>query len=262
MCKLTPSSPLAGTGSAWASPFWCIRGEKTSGHRFKAIILIALAALCPFASQAEESSSLPEREPWNLHFQATTISQGHDEFASPYSGTNSLPPREPIRTSYTATLFLGARLWAGSEVFVNPELAGGRGIGGVTGVAGFPNGDIARVSRPEPTVSLARVFLRQTFGLGGDQEKVEPGPNQLAGARATSRASRLRWGKSASATSSTATPTVMTRAPNSCVEHLERNFDHARLPIRQSSRLQRRSRPGAHLGCPLPCGVLKRSVAA
>jgi len=130
---------------------------------------------------------LPEREQWNLHFQATSISQGHDEFTSPYSGTNSLPPREPIRTSYTATLFLGARLWAGSEVFVNPELAGGRGVGGVTGIAGFPNGDIARVSKPEPTVSMARVFLRQTVGLGGEAEKVEPGPNQLAGARDLSR---------------------------------------------------------------------------
>src|SRR5260370_12883240 len=168
MCKLTPSSPLAGTGSAWASPFWFFSGEQISRSRFRAIILIALAALCPSATQAEESTSLPEREQWNLHFQATTISQGHDEFTSPYSGTNSLPPREPIRTSYTATLFLGARLWAGSEVFVNPELAGGRGVGGVTGIAGFPNGDIARVSKPEPTVSLARAFLRHTFGLGAD----------------------------------------------------------------------------------------------
>src|SRR5260370_29976982 len=100
---------LVGVGWAWVWPCWCFGGEQISRSRFGAIILIALAALGPAASQAEESSSLPEREQWNLHFQATSISQGHDEFPSPYSGTNSLRPREPIRTSYTATLFLGAR---------------------------------------------------------------------------------------------------------------------------------------------------------
>ncbi len=75
-----------------------------SRSRFRAIVLIALAAEGPAASQAEEANPPPDQEQWNLHFQATSISQGHGEFSSPYSGTNSLPPREPIRTSYTATL--------------------------------------------------------------------------------------------------------------------------------------------------------------
>ncbi len=75
-----------------------------SRSRFRAILLIALAAEGPAASQAEEANPPPDQEQWNLHFQATSISQGHGEFSSPYSGTNSLPPREPIRTSYTATL--------------------------------------------------------------------------------------------------------------------------------------------------------------
>ena len=30
-----------------------------------------------------------------------------------------------------------------------------------------------------PRFNVARLFLRQTFGLGGEQETIEDGPNQL-----------------------------------------------------------------------------------
>ena len=32
-----------------------------------------------------------------------------------------------------------------------------------------------------PRFNLARVYLQQTFGLGGEQETIEDGPNQLTG---------------------------------------------------------------------------------
>jgi high affinity Mn2+ porin len=87
----------------------------------------------------------------------------------------------------TATLFLAARLWeCGSysgELVFNPELAGGRGLSSVNGLAGFPNGDITRVGVVEPTPYFARLFLRQIWGLGGEQEKVEDEANQIAGKR-------------------------------------------------------------------------------
>src|SRR5262249_36955988 len=92
-------------------------------------------------------------------------------------------PIEPSATSVTGTIFLAARLWEGGELVFNPEIAGGRGLSETLGVAGFPNGDITRVGSVEPTAYFARLLLRQTWGLGGEQEKVEDGPTQITGTR-------------------------------------------------------------------------------
>ena len=83
----------------------------------------------------------------------------------------------------TGTFFFGRKLWEGGEAYLNAELSGGQGFGGVTGVAGFPNGDVTRVGKPTPSVYAARFFSRQTFNLGGEKEEVEGTANQLAGSR-------------------------------------------------------------------------------
>jgi high affinity Mn2+ porin len=136
----------------------------------------------------ESIQTTPEPKWFNAHAQATAISQGHDAFHAPYSGLNSLPRHEPWRTSVTGTLFLGAHLpWRGGQIYFDPEVAGGEGLGGVRGIAGFPNGEIPRVGTPEPEPYIARLFYRQTFGFGGETEKVEDGPNQLEGVQDVSR---------------------------------------------------------------------------
>ena len=124
-------------------------------------------------------------EDWSVHAQATTISQKHGAFAAPYAGDNSLATTEPWRTSETATLFLGLRLWQGAELFADPEASGGKGFSGAVGVAGFPNGEATRVGASALTPYLARLFLRQTFALGDATEPVEAGAHQLGGIRAT-----------------------------------------------------------------------------
>ena len=50
----------------------------------------------------------------------------------------------------------------------------------VYGISAFPNGEITRVGLPQPTPYVARLWIQQTFGFGGEQEKLESGPNQLA----------------------------------------------------------------------------------
>ena len=55
------------------------------------------------------------------------------------------------------------------------------------GVAGFPNIEAQKASFPMPRFNLARVYVQQTFGLGGEQETIEDGPNQLAGKQDISR---------------------------------------------------------------------------
>jgi high affinity Mn2+ porin len=135
----------------------------------------------------KEKDKEPAEAWYSAHAQATFVTMVHSNFNPPYTGTNSLLPNEPMATSMTGTLFLDARLWEGGELIFNPEIAGGRGFSNTLGIAGFPNGEITRVGDVEPTWYFARLFLKQTFSLGGGQEKVEDGPNQIAGTQDVNR---------------------------------------------------------------------------
>jgi high affinity Mn2+ porin len=141
-----------------------------------ALLVLVLTAACALA-----------QEKWNVHFQATSIGQHHGRFASLYEGENSLPPHPESRVSITATVFLAVRLNHHLEVVINPEVAGGKGFGQVTGIAGFTNGEIARVSGATPRLYPARAFLRSTWGIGPGTETVESDVNQLAGSRPVCR---------------------------------------------------------------------------
>lgn len=124
---------------------------------------------------------------WNVHGQLTFIEQGYPGFHSPYQGANSLTGSSQIQNTTSATAFIGYRPWDGTEIYVNPELMQGFGLSNTLGVAGFPNGEAQKSDFPIPRIDIARVFVRQTFGLGGEQEDVEDGPNQLAGKQDISR---------------------------------------------------------------------------
>jgi high affinity Mn2+ porin len=124
---------------------------------------------------------------WNVHGQLTYIEQGYPAFRSPYQGTNSLAGAGQIQNTTSATAFVGYRPLDGIEIYVNPELMQGFGLSNTLGVAGFPNGEAQKSNFPMPRIDIARLFVRQTFGLGGEQETVEDGPNQLAGKQDISR---------------------------------------------------------------------------
>jgi high affinity Mn2+ porin len=124
---------------------------------------------------------------WNAHGQLTFVEQGYPGFRSPYQGANSLTGSSQAQNTTSATAFLGYRPWDGTEIYIDPELMQGFGLSNTLGVAGFPNGEAQKSDFPDPRVDIARVFVRQTFGLGGEQESVEDGPNQLAGTQDISR---------------------------------------------------------------------------
>ncbi|MGD0870389.1 MAG: carbohydrate porin [Bryobacteraceae bacterium] len=133
-------------------------------------------------ASTQTSSAAPTAEGrWSIHFQATAIGQYHGSFRSLYEGENSLPPHPERRVSITATVFLGFRVNEHIELVFNPEVAGGKGFGMVTGIAGFTNGEIPRVSSATPTLYPARGFVRTVWGLGPETELVENGVNQIAG---------------------------------------------------------------------------------
>jgi hypothetical protein len=144
------------------------------------LIVVALwASGTPAAAQEAESVQ--------LKYQATGVFQHRPSFTAPYSGTNSLSPASENSRTVTATLFLGARLWRGAEVYFDPEMALGVPFSGLKGLGGFTNGEIARTSGPDPTFYRARLFLRQMWNLGETDERVESGQNQLAGPIAARR---------------------------------------------------------------------------
>jgi high affinity Mn2+ porin len=141
--------------------------------------------------EEKEKEKEPEESWYSAHAQTTVVTQEHPRFRSPYIGPHSLLPDEPSATSMTGTLFLDVRLCQNggdsTELIFDPEIAGGRGFSGVQGVAGFPNGEITRVGVPEPTPYIARLFVRQTFGLGDELEKVEDEAHEIAGYRPVDR---------------------------------------------------------------------------
>ena len=119
-------------------------------------------------------------EDWSLHAQLTVIGQGYPAFPATVQGPNSLPSHGEIRETISGTAFVGRRLpWEGGELYINPEFNQGFGLARTLGIDGFPNGEAQKTGFETPKPNVARLFLRQTFGLGGEQETLEPDLNQL-----------------------------------------------------------------------------------
>ena len=124
----------------------------------------------------------PEYEDWNAKFQATYVWQLKPSFAAAYSGPNSLSSEREKSYSFTATAALGFRPWTGGELYFDPEVAQGVPLSNLTGLGGFTNGEMARASGSNPTFYRARLFLRQSWGMGAGSAQVESDADRLAGA--------------------------------------------------------------------------------
>ena len=118
---------------------------------------------------------------YSFHGQTTIIPQFKGDFPSAYQGANSFTSSKEVETSYTGTLFMGIRLMPGTEIYFNPEVSAGTGLSGVTGLGDPPNGETPRISSPEPSPSIARLYLHQVIGFGGEQEDIADGANSIAG---------------------------------------------------------------------------------
>lgn len=123
----------------------------------------------------------PDYEDHTIRFQSTYIWQSKPSFRAAYSGPSSLSADS--EKSYTATItgYWGFRPWQGGEIYLDPELTQGVPFSGLNGTAAFTNGELTRTSTTDPHLYRQRLFLRQTFNLGGGEEKVESGLNQMAG---------------------------------------------------------------------------------
>ena len=142
-------------------------------------LLLATYLVLSFDSYADESIDF---EDTTARFQATYIWQRKASFDQPRpDGTNSLTAS--LARSYTATktAYLGFRPWNGGEFYFNPEITQGTPFSGLAGTGGFTNGELTRTAGTFPKLYRQRLFLRQTFGLGGGEEQIESDVNQMAG---------------------------------------------------------------------------------
>ncbi|HEX3024651.1 MAG TPA: carbohydrate porin [Chitinophagaceae bacterium] len=143
-------------------------------------ICASVSILIVSITKAQQADSLM-KEKFSVHAQATVITQYKPAFNAKYTGENSLVPTEETRRSITTTLFLGAKLWKGASVFINPEIAAGSGLSGSFGVGASTNGETYRVDNPAPSFELARLFIRQIIPLSNKGSFQDGDINKLAG---------------------------------------------------------------------------------
>jgi high affinity Mn2+ porin len=154
--------------------------------------LLWSAVPVPAQEQPPQDSTAPaadtvDTERWNLFYQATSIGQYHGTFHSPYEDAFSLQDHQERDVSLTTTLFFGLRLEKNTELYFDPEIAGGRGFSGVNGLANSSNGELPRVASAEPKPYLARLYIMHDFAFGSETEPVESEDNQLGGTRPVTR---------------------------------------------------------------------------
>ncbi|MFZ0571637.1 MAG: carbohydrate porin [Rhodomicrobium sp.] len=143
------------------------------------------------AASSEKDSPAPSKadaDGISFHGQATFVEQGYPPIRSPYQGPYSLPGGGQSEETTDLTLYAGMRLWQGAELWVDPEIDQGFGVGNTRGVAGYPSAEAYKLGLATPYARVQRYFIRQTIDLGGETEKVDADTNQFEG---TTTAERL-----------------------------------------------------------------------
>ena len=150
-------------------------------RKFLALVLPSVLLSASLCHAQEQSTASSIAEDWNAKFQSTYVWQHKPAFDAAYTGPLSLSPQQEDTYTWSATMALGKRLWDGGEVYFDPEVAQGVPLSNLTGMGGFYNGELTRASGNDPVFYMVRLFMRQTWGLGGGQQDVPSAMNQLAG---------------------------------------------------------------------------------
>jgi len=126
----------------------------------------------------------PDDSRWWISGQANIIFQGRLPFHSLYQGTNSFHNSAEYKTSLLGTVYTALRpthsIRYNTDLILDIESAGGRGLSEALGLAGFTNLDVVRNPNLGPTPYLARYGFHQVIGLTQETASQEPGPFGLA----------------------------------------------------------------------------------
>src|SRR5438034_8705118 len=156
---------------------------------------IVLAQTTPDSPPAD-TMMFPHRDDsrWWLSRQLNLISQTHGRFRSPYQGDNSLRPDPEQALSRLWTIYTGVKLPRRTELLVDIESAGGRGLSDALGLAGFTNLDVVRNPTLGAAPYIARAMLHVTVPV--DNHLVDATPTAMAlAAQVPARRVEIRVGK-------------------------------------------------------------------
>ncbi|HTA29877.1 MAG TPA: carbohydrate porin [Candidatus Cybelea sp.] len=152
-----------------------------------AALVLAMPASAQEATAAANTNSPTGQPWWNWHVVNTEVGQWHSSFPAQYYGPNSLDNHALTAETVSLELFLGARLWHGAEFHVDGLYWQGFGFNHTLGVEAFPSAEAYKIGSKQGNVTPARVFIRQTIGLGGAQEPVAEDSMHLGGQQDISR---------------------------------------------------------------------------
>ena len=120
-----------------------------------------------------------ESSPFWISGQMNLVYQGHPSFPSPYQGPHSLLPVSETALSRVFTLYTGWQTSSCTELLLDVESAGGKGISNAFGLAGYSNLDVVRNPALGATPYIARGIFHAVFALGSDRSPAERGPLSL-----------------------------------------------------------------------------------
>ena len=144
-------------------------------------------ALVSLAGGARTTRAFDVRPSFLVGGQTTVVWQHLPDFRSPYVGPKSLRPGPDDAVSHSYTMYTGVRLVPWLDLYVDPEMIRGEGIGGGFGLAGYTNGEVIRNPAAGQSPYLARAFLRATVPLGEESEDAETGIIAVGGRQPTHR---------------------------------------------------------------------------
>ena len=117
----------------------------------------------------------PDSRFW-ISGQMNFIFQWNLPFYARYSGSNSFKPHFEHAISHVETLYTGFQVSHTGEFLVDFEEAGGLGLSGTLGIAGFPNLDAARDATLSQAPYLARLMYHQVIPLSPTKTEGARGP--------------------------------------------------------------------------------------
>lgn len=140
----------------------------------------------------------PEGRRYWISGQANVIFQGRMPFHSPYEGPNSFRNSAEYKTSMVETLYTALRptrsIRYNTDLILDVEAAGGRGLSQALGLAGFTNLDVVRNPYLGETPYLARYEIHQIIGFTNKTTPQDPNFFALA-TRVPERRIEFRLGK-------------------------------------------------------------------
>ncbi len=170
-----------------------IRKELSEQQKDPPVVVPGKPAETATAEQQPEQKTegLPSWAPQVLGMQFNGTYQNVPGFHSPYEGEHSFRTDggEGHNLTHIYGVYLGSQVLPSLQAYLDIEMAKGSGISKGQGLGGYTDGDVIRTGTVDLGTGpyIARAYLRYSYTLSAETEKVERGQDQLPGNEPNSR---------------------------------------------------------------------------